>query len=261
MDFEIRESTRMRHIFRKAAVTGLSVTALMTFVTSAHALNLITNGSFEQTTNGANLQFDDLTQLTGWSSPATGAGDAYNFVFSPGAADTTGANGEYGNIQLWGPNNGSANGLPATSPDGGNYVAADGAFQVGAISQTIDNLNIGDTYTLTFYFAGAQQSGFHGATTEGWQVFFGGQEQDTPILNNLDQGFTGWQSQTFTYTATATSEVLSFLAVGTPDGEPPFSLLDGVSLTDTPEPGSWGLMLGGLMVGLGVLRFKKRSKI
>jgi len=82
------------------------------------------------------------------------------------------------------------------------------------------------------------------------------------VVNNVNHGFTGWMHQTFTYTATNTSELLSFLAVGTPNGVPPFVLLDGVVVNDaTPEPGSLTLMLGGLgLIGLGVLRSKKRLK-
>jgi hypothetical protein len=66
--------------------------------------------------------------------------------------------------------------------------------------------------------------------------------------------------QTFNYTATSSSEVLSFLAVGNVQ-LPPFLLLDGVTLT--PEPGYWvpGVGLLGLMIGLGVLRSKKSVKI
>ncbi len=68
--------------------------------------------------------------------------------------------------------------------------------------------------------------------------------------------------QTFNFTADNTSDVLSFLAVGTPNGEPPFSLLDGVSVQAAPEPGTLLLMLGGLgLVGLGVVRSKRRSKV
>src|SRR5579871_1461821 len=257
MNRKIREWTRMQRTLRKAAVTGLT---FMTLAVSAQALNLITNGSFEQTTNGPNLQFDLLTQATGWSSPTTAGGDAYNFIFSPGAADTAGANGQYGNLQLWGPNNGSNNGLPATSPDGGNYVAADGAFQTAPITQVVNGLTPGADYTVSFYWAGAQQSGFSGATTEKWQVSLGAQTQSTPILDNADHGFTGWQLASFTYTATQASEVLSFLAAGTPDGEPPFSLLDGVSMSAAPEPGTAGLLVGGLLCALGAIRFGKKVK-
>jgi hypothetical protein len=49
-----------------------------------------------------------------------------------------------------------------------------------------------------------------------------------------------------TFTATAATQVLSFLAKGTPGGAPPISFLDGVSLmAAVPEPTSWALMIVG----------------
>ena len=237
---------------RKTTVLGFLALALLTLGISAQASNLVVNGSFETSTSGPG-QLGFNTDTLPWST--TG----YNFLFASGTADTTGSNGQFGNLQLWGPNNGSANGLPASSPDGGNYVAADGAFQVGAISQTISGLIANNSYDVSFWWAGAQQSGFTGPTTEQWQVSLGGQTQSTVVLNNASHGFTGWQSQTFTYTATSSSELLSFLAVGTPTGVPPFVLLDGVTLnaSSVPEPGTITLMLGGLLGGIGALRSKK----
>jgi hypothetical protein len=196
--------------------------------------NLIVNGGFETTIGPSSGQWDSsfpYVNVTGWAS------SGYNFVFAPNTADTIGAhNSEFGDsLTLWGPGNGVNNGL-SNSPTGGNFVAADGAYQVGAITQTVNGLTVGHTYQLAFDWAGAQQSGFDGATTEQWQVSFGGDTQSTLILNNASHGFTGWQHQTFDFTATNTSELLSFLAVGTPPSQPPFSLLDGVSMFDTTPP-------------------------
>jgi len=225
--------------------------------------DLIVNGGFETTTgssSGGQLGYN--VNATGWST--TG----YNFLFTPGSADTTGVTGSDGNLQLWGPGNGSANGLPATSPAGGNYVAADGAYEVGAINQTLSGLTVGAQYTVSFYYAGAQQEGvnFTAPTTEAWQVSFGSSTQTTPVLNNAGKGFTGWQSETFTFTADNTSDVLSFLAEGTPSGVPPFSLLDGVdvepAVVPTPEPSS--LIGGGLVVlalaGSSLRKFRQQKQ-
>ena len=248
MNLRNKTFTMLSHTLRKAAGFGFSVAVLSIFTVSVQA-DLVFNGSFESTTNGAG-QLGFIVDRAG------------KIVWT----DDGGATGVDGSLELWGPNDGSSNGLPASSPDGGNYIAADGAYRVGAIEQTIDGLTIGDSYTVGFWWAGAQQYGFNGATTEGWQVSFGSEEQSTGMEDNASHGFTGWMYQTFTFTADSTSDVLSFLALGTPTGEPPFSLLDGVSLNasdpSVPEPETLALMLGGLglVCALGVLRSKNRLK-
>ncbi len=99
-------------------------------------------------------------------------------------------------------------------------------------------------------------------TTEQFAVSLGNQTLDTQVLTDPSHGFTGWTYESLTFTPTSSSEVLSFLAIGTPSGEPPFSLLDGVSVTSTspvPEPGTLTLMATGL-AGIGGMvrrRFRK----
>jgi hypothetical protein len=223
--------------------------------------NYVLNGSFESATAstgqlGFNMNAANWVNGPGVNPTST---YGYNFLFSPGTADGVGTTGIDGNLKLWGPGTGSANGLPATSPDGGNYIAADGAYEIGAISQTLTvGLTIGDEYTIGFWWGGAQQSGFNGVTTDAWKVTLGDKTFNTAVLTDPNHGFTGWEYQTFTFIADASeavSPVLSFLAVGTPTGEPPFSLLDGVSLQQTPEPATLGL------IGLGLLAFPIAARL
>jgi hypothetical protein len=217
------------------------------------ATNFVVNGNFQTTTNG-NGQMGFNTNENGWTT------SGYNFVFASGTADTTGATGSDGGLTLWGPGDGSNNGLPATSPDGGTYIAADGAYEIGAVNQTITGLTAGGMYSVSFWWAGAQQSGFTGVNTEQWKVSLGGSTQSTVVLSNATHGFTGWKFQQFTFIADGASDVLSFLAVGTPNGQPPFSLLDGVTLFATPEPATYALIgLGLLAIPAARKLIKKRS--
>jgi hypothetical protein len=236
--------------WQKMALIVVPVIALALCAPSAARAGFMTNGDFSQTSNGAG-QLGFNTNANGWTT------SGYNFLFTPGLADTTGTTGSDGNLQLWGPHNGSANGLPASSPVGGNFIAADGAFEIGAISQTLSGLTVGNQYTVGFWWAGAQQSNRTGVNTEQWQVSFGSATQSTVVVNNSSEGFTGWVHQTFTFTADKTNDVLSFLAVGTPSGVPPFSLLAGVSVV--PEPGSI-VLIGVGVVGFGVVRLRRRAK-
>ena len=234
----------------------LALSALTAFG-AAQASELIQNGDFETTTAygqmnqtfgspGGNIN----PVVAGWTT------NGYNFVVNNSNIDSSGVYGTDGRLQLWGPNNGAANGL-ADSPVGGNYLAADGAYEVGAINQTVNGLKAGQQYQLTFYWAGAQQQSFTGVTTEQWNVSLGDESHSTAVLTNANHGFTGWQKEVFTFTAKQGSEVLSFLAAGTPSGEPPFSLLDGVSMQAVPEPSAWAMLAAGLaLVGLAMRRRK-----
>jgi hypothetical protein len=86
------------------------------------------------------------------------------------------------------------------------------------------------------------------------EVKLGDESQYTPVLGP-GTGTKPWQEYSFTFTPTSTSETLSFLAIGTPEGLPPLTFIDGIELNDgstspVPEPGSLALLSTGL-VGLG----------
>jgi hypothetical protein len=246
---------------RTIVSTTLMLAAL---ITSAHATPLtVVNGGFDETGISGSYEFNTnwttgSQSVTGWTS------SGYNFVIVPDTADSTGATSSYGvgDLKLWGPGDGSMNGLGA-SPDGGNYLAMDGAFSVGAVSQMIYGLTPGQAVDVSFYYAGAQQHGYNGTTTEAFDVSLGGETLKTPVLDNAAHGFTGWQSETLTFTPTSSNELLSFLSVGTPNGVPPFTLLDGVSMSPvaaTPEPGSFALLLTGIAGVGGMVRDRLNKK-
>ena len=192
------------------------------------------------------------------------------------------------NFTLYGP--GSAGGSQhndlGLGPSGGNFLALDGAQEPimhsgvacgpaggsceypiqGSISQTIHGLTVGLATTVHFAWAAGQECCFSGATTEQMEVSLcptsGCTSTDilkTPVLDNPQGGFQNWRLGTpqnggaFTFVPTSTSEVLTFLAIGTPNSQPPIVLLDGgVSLSQVPEPGTWGLLGIGLATIAGV---------
>jgi hypothetical protein len=216
--------------------------------------NLVVNGSFESTTLTASGQVQFNGDVTGWTTPTS---VPLGFLYFPGTqnaqlTDQFGTN----NFQLW---QGVTHFIPNTSPDGGKWLTLDGApaYQ-GSISQTIAGLTIGKKYTLSFYQAAGQQSGFTGATTEQWKVTFGTQSFNSTLMNNPSHDFQPWNQQTMTFTASAASQVLTFLSQGGPDGLPPFVFLDGVSLVEqTPEPSSLAYACLGLSGLIAVWRLRK----
>jgi len=218
----------------------LAAAASVAIAAPASAANLVVNGSFDADTVGTKVNFQG--HVTGWTGGAN-----LTFLAPPGSADDL---NQY--LAVYGP-------FPATSPDGGNFILADGDPNYsGAFSQTISGLTIGDRYTLSFWQAAGQQYGFTGPTTERWSVSFGGDTQLSALFSLPEAGVGPWEKQTMTFTASAESQVLSFLAQGTPGGAPPISFLDGVSLTAAvPEPATWAMMITGFGAVGGALRRKR----
>jgi hypothetical protein len=248
----------MKHIASIAAMLATLVVGA-----SAHAENLVNNGGFESTSGGPG-QIDYETAVTGWTLPTGGytfVGDLSQFIAGVPNGEYTTPNSPV-TLALWSETNGGVDTLTA-SPDGGNFIAQDGAYQDQPLEQTINGLTVGDQYTVSFYWAGAQQTGYYTSTTEAWQVSLGGETEETPVVSNVAKGFTGWQREAFVFTANSSSELLSLLAIGTPTGQPPFSLLDGVTIDAgagvVPEPATWAFMILG-MAGIGAIARRRRAR-
>ncbi len=212
--------------------------------------NLAPNGDFAA--NGGPGQLTVNTTLSDWTGGGKEGGFGSQttppvFIF-PASGGSVNGDAFMGSVGFYGN---------PTSPDGNSFIAADGdSAWAGSISQTISGLNAGSNYTLTFNWAGAQQLGFSGNTTEAWQVSLGSQTQSTATVNTPSQTFVGWQTASLSFAASSPSELLKFTAIGAPGGEPPWLLLDNVNLT-APEPVASAIFSVGFV---GFMLHKRRAR-
>jgi hypothetical protein len=249
----------------------ICIIALAAISAPATAANLVLNPSFELL-NGETSSFkvDDPTTDTipDWTAAPTPPNNILACLVYQGATaqmcGTLPAGGIGDNLSLWNvPGGGNGE-----SPDGGNYILADGDSTYSEpLSQTINGLVTGKQYQLSFWQAAGQEKNFGTAgqsMNDTWKVSLGSQNFTGAVMTVAYQGTSAWSLQkiNFTYSGSGASQVLSFLASSTaPSGNPPFLMLDGVSLVaQAPEPATWSyLLLTGVSICLIRKRFRKRA--
>jgi hypothetical protein len=233
----------------------------------ASAVNLVLNGNFESTSGGSSGQIGNAGfSVTDWTATylSGSLGQPFAMVgpmsqFSENGAGVSNAFG--GPYKLWG------NDLPA-SPAGGNALVsvADWFLVQTRISQTISGLTAGNEYVLSFNFAAGQQEGYDGGTSTRWDVDFGSESFSTDFDNVPSHGFSGWSSVTHSFTASSSSQELSFIAYSPSTLFRAAALLDNVVLAEpsaVPEidPASFGSALALVLGSLGMLERKARRLV
>jgi len=240
----------------------------------AWSANLVTNGDFAQ--NGGLGQIDvnpAISYATGWTSgdPTDTTAYAFNFIVNADAdnlgfpSENTLSQGT--NIYVWGPQTPPNKGGPQNngftgSPNGGYFLGMDGGYATAAMSQQINGLTVGTSYTLSFEYAFGQFTDQFLQTDQSITVNFGGSTDTTGTYTVPDRGFSGWHQYSKSFVATSTSQLLSFLAVG-PYGLPPVAFLDNVRLESpngppppnpVPEPATLSLAALGACAVFGRYR-------
>ena len=245
-----------------ARLLATSFLALAGLAGAAHAASF-SNGTFD-TFSGTSDRAVTNSNSGAWRvvNPASGPIS----VITPALANTSYSSTPFGTITL-GHNN-----TFTAAPGGGttqNFLAMENISNACGcyIYQTITGLVVNASYSVGFYQAGAVWSGSTLATTEFWKVGWGtttttsiASQTNSSTINTPVLGFSGWIPQQMQFVATATQMVLSFMANGSPTGQPPFALLDGVTLTQvqSPEPASAALIISGLIGLIGMRRAARR---
>ncbi|HEX5354149.1 MAG TPA: hypothetical protein VFW60_08725 [Rhodanobacteraceae bacterium] len=237
---------------------------------SATTIDVIHNGDFSQTNNGTSVPtqfgtgsggtFTAQQFITDWTG-----NDGYEIWYPTQSAATSddaysvwgqGSGRDTGKEMLWGP-------IPA--PNGTlTFVGLDGDQATGvqsSIKQQLTGLTVGSSYTVSFDWGAAQLQSRTGATQSSLLVSFGDHfHYSTGFIDNPSGAFTGWNTSSFNFVADSTSDWLTFLAIGTPSGYPPVSLLTNVSVThNVPEPPALAMFGLGLL-GLGLLTVFARRR-
>jgi PEP-CTERM motif len=244
-----------------------------------------------------NLNFLDYTGLAPKSSFTDNApvgwtgGSGLIFVATPGnmSVPSSGCGSTY--LTTYG--------CPSTLSITGGYneVEADAnpGFESG-FNYQITGLTPGETYTLSFYQAASQQTGFANGldTTEQWIVslgtggfttcngcgaynsYYGSNESTysntdpsasivaTSKMTTPSGGLTTWNYVSVDLTADAATQYLSFLAWGN-DGTtanlPPIAFLTGVNSAPglVPEPSTWMMMGLGFLGLAGAAAWRRRA--
>ena len=171
-----------------------------------------------------------------------------NFNADPGALNATNFNG------LWTVSQGTVDLIPVDSqfnfyPGNGEYVDLNGSSNAYGGLSTVQTFGPG-TYTLTFNLGGSfGGQGMIDPTSKETLVNLGGfQIADITLAPNA-----GFTSQSFTFT-TGTGGVLNFTSV--PGGNANVgNILDNVSLTTTPLPSTWLMLLSGFL-GIGYFAYR-----
>jgi len=215
----------MRYRFCNIAAVTIVLAAI---AGTAQANSLVTNGSFENTTNFVGNGDDTMV---------VNAGDSTTM---PGWAVVGGS------LAWIGP----TNDFGLTAQNGGYFLDLTGyrdAVPYAGVTQSITTVS-SDRYLLSFYLGSSSIYGTPDAITAS-----AGSASHT--FTSTLTGTNNWELETLAFTATGSSTLISLIGYS---GEK-YIGLDNVSVAQTPLPSTWTMLIAGF-VGLGFFAYRGTKK-
>jgi choice-of-anchor C domain-containing protein len=137
-------------------------------------------------------------------------------------------------------------------PSEGQHSLDMSGTAAGSIFQSLTGLAVGATYTVTFDIAGNPDGG---PSMKWLRVSAGADTEDFSFdITGHSRGAMGWLTQEFDFTATASTETLTFASLTGGFYGP---ALDNVRIEQVPEPATLALLGVGL-AGLAASRRRQR---
>ena len=195
--------------------------------------NLLTNGSFELGPSLGGSTFSNViggsTAITGW----TVTGSTIDYIGS-----------------LWQHSNGTR----SIDLDGSTFP-----YTNGGVAQSFATTP-GTVYAVSFDLAG-NPNNF--PTFKPMRVSAAGQSQDfTFDITGRSYADMGWLARSWTFNAVAATTTLEFRSLTQEAQQIGWgAALDNVSVTAVPEPGTWALMLGGMLAVAGMARRRNAGRM
>jgi hypothetical protein len=190
---------------------------------------IVTNGSFEDTTNFVLPDGNDTISLAVGSTAMPGWTVVNGTLAWIGPTNTFGLTAQNGSYFL------DLTDYRDHSPYGG-------------VSQTIAT-TAGGHYALTFYLGSSTQYGVPDSIFASAGTGSGTFTSTNPTLNNF------WQLETLLFTATGPSTLISL--VGNSGNQ--YIGLDNVAVEAVPEPSTWAMLIVGFL-GVGVMAYRRNNK-
>ena len=243
-------------------VLGFSAMLLASAVSlPAQAINLVTNGGFVPNTtiqsSNASTSYRIPSTFNSVAIPGWTLTSNVYTALTPDAADiSVVGDGVFG---LY-----TSPGQKVASADGSGWIIqmdGDSRFRSN-MSQTLTGLTQGQEYIVGFYQAGGyinQPSSYNQPTSNQFQVTFGSTSKTGALMDMaFGEVVEPWSYQQLTFTASSSSQLLSFVNVGGPLGQPPIALLSGVSVQAVPwETDTLPLVGSTVLFGFGLWAKKK----